>query len=159
DVRQLKLIDFGLARVISKELLTRITANQQILGSPSYMAPEQLDGTVEISGAADVYALAGIAYLMLSGQPVFSASSLFALVYAHGHRTPERLSERCPHLELPLQLDELMLACLAKEPRERPSIGELERQLAGLAQKTPASGTGLAELLLSRMSEDDESSA
>jgi tRNA A-37 threonylcarbamoyl transferase component Bud32 len=125
DPRQLKLIDFGLVRMISRAMMTRLTAEQQMVGSPVYMAPEQADGSIELTGAADVYAIAGIAYYLLSGQPVFPDRPLLSLIYAHAQESPERLSQRLPHLELPKLLDELLAASLAKKAADRPTADEL----------------------------------
>jgi serine/threonine-protein kinase len=160
DIGRLKLIDFGLARVISKELMNRLTSTQQMVGSPYFMAPEQVGATVELTGAADVYALSGIAYSLLSGQPPFTEGSVIGLVYAHLERTPDRLSARCPQLSVPALLDEIVFAGLAKRPSDRPAIEELLTQLTQLAQGAggPSAATppgGLAELVGREASEAD----
>src|SRR5688572_25008247 len=61
DVRQVKVIDFGLARTLS-DARARLTAQGQMVGSPLYMAPEQAEGSLDASSAVDSYALAGVAY-------------------------------------------------------------------------------------------------
>jgi len=132
DVRQVKVIDFGLARMATAEDATRLTAKGQMLGSAQFMAPEQCLGQ-EITSAADVYALAGLAYTLLSGAAVFTHSRLTRLIAAHSHEQPPRLSTRCT---VPSLLDDLLLACLAKEPRMRPSAAEVTNHLSRLARNT-----------------------
>jgi serine/threonine protein kinase len=131
DPRQVKVIDFGLAYSGRGEAM-RLTAEGQMLGSPLYMAPEQGDGRLDVGAAADVYALGGVAYTLISGQPPFHGKSLIQLVTAHADEKPPRLSERCP--QLPRFLDELLFACLAKDPAARPHADELAAHLARLAR-------------------------
>lgn len=133
DPRQVKVIDFGMAKLLSAEMLTRLTADNQILGTPQYMAPEQANAAPEITSAADVYAVAGIAYALLSGQPVFGQRPPLALIAAQARETPKRLSTR---VSIPHHLDELLYACLAKDPDARPPastlVSELDRLLVDL---------------------------
>ncbi len=127
DVSEVKIIDFGLASIVSGEMLTRLTRQGQVLGSPLYMAPEQADGSLDITGAADVYSLAGIAYMLLSGEPVFPGRSLLELIAAHTSTDAVHLGTRCP--DLPERFDELIFACLRKQANTRPSAAELEAHL------------------------------
>lgn len=129
DHRQPKVIDFGLAKLVSAEMLTRLTAAQQIMGSPHYMAPEQAFGAVDIGPPADVYALAGIAYQALSGQPVFGDRPMLALICAQMRETPARLSTR---VGVPRRLDDLLYHCLAKDPAHRPTTTQLVTELEAL---------------------------
>jgi serine/threonine protein kinase len=140
DVRQVKVIDFGLARMVTGETLSRLTAEGQMLGSPFYMAPEQAAGDPNVAPAADIYALAGVAYTLLSGKPVFPLTSAIELIAAHELTTPQRLSERC--LNIPSLLDELLFACLAKRPESRPRADEVLSHLAKLARKIADVGLG-----------------
>jgi serine/threonine protein kinase len=130
DLRQVKVIDFGLA--YQRDGQMRLTVEGQMVGSPLYMAPEQGEGALDVTAAVDVYALAGVAYTLISGKPPFHGMSLLELIGAHGHDTPPRLSSRCP--ELPRFLDDLLFACLEKSPAARPQIDELAGHLARLAR-------------------------
>jgi hypothetical protein len=134
DVRQVKVIDFGLARTVSMAQLSRLTAEGQMVGSPLYMAPEQADGQLETTGAVDAYALAGVAYTILSGKPPFADLPLLRLIAAHASEEPPRLAARCPWLPLPKLLDQLLYAALAKDPAARPQIDELAGHLGKLAR-------------------------
>lgn len=133
DPRQVKVIDFGLAYTHDDGQL-RLTAEGQMVGSPLYMAPEQGAGSVDVTAAVDVYALGGVAYTLLSGKPPFHGMSMLQLLSSHADESPPRLGSRCP--ELPRFLDELLYACLAKDPSARPHIDELVGHLARLARTT-----------------------
>jgi serine/threonine protein kinase len=138
DPERAKIIDFGLAKLAAEEGLTRLTDEQQVLGSPLFWAPEQ-----SIAGAvgppADVYALGGLAYYVLAGETMFRARPAVAMVYAHTHEVPPPLSQRCK-ARLPAGLDALIAACVAKTPGDRPSAAELVGELDRLALDAPTSG-------------------
>jgi len=133
DLRQVKIIDFGLAPLVDANTLKKLTADGQPLGSPAYMAPEQVDGG-DVTAAADVYALGGIAYTLLSGTPPFERKTSIQLMAAHKSDEPPRLSTRCP--EISEFLDTLFLACLAKDPAQRPHTDELASHLSRLTRGT-----------------------
>jgi serine/threonine-protein kinase len=111
---RLKICDFGIARDLSVGSLTR---SGSILGTPSYMAPEQWRGAPAAAGA-DLYALGCILYAMVSGHPPFRADGLAALMGLHLTATP--VSLRTDRPEVPASLDRLVLALLAKRPEDRP---------------------------------------
>jgi serine/threonine protein kinase len=137
DPAKAKIIDFGLAKLAEDEGLTRLTGDQQALGSPLYWAPEQ-STNADVGPAADVYALAGIAYFAISGEPVFKPRPAVAMVYAHTHEQPPLLSARCPSVTLPAGLDELLQACLAKSSAVRPSAAELLVELDAMLANAPS---------------------
>lgn len=89
DTLQVKLLDFGISKVDGRQSLTQ---TGQILGTPRYMAPEQLAGDRDIDGRADVYALGVIVYEALAGQPAFPSAHPADLIVAiiHGRATPLR---------------------------------------------------------------------
>ena len=142
DPARAKIIDFGLAKIVADEGLTRLTEDDQVLGSPLYWAPEQ-SASAAVGPEADVYALGGIAYFALTGIPLFRPRPAVAMVYAHVHERPETLAARCPGLELPAGLDELIGACVAKSPADRPAaarlVTELDRMLASAPSTARAS--------------------
>jgi serine/threonine protein kinase len=132
-----KIIDFGLAKLVSDEGLTRLTEDQQVVGSPLYWAPEQ-SKSAAVGPAADVYALAGIAYFALSGHPLFRPRPAVALVYAHIHQQPEPLATRCPNIALPAGFDALIAACAAKDPASRPTTTRVAEELEQMLASLPA---------------------
>jgi serine/threonine protein kinase len=109
------LTDFGLARDPTGFALT---APGQVLGTIDYMAPELLEG-VRIGPATDIYALACLAVEVLTGQVPFPRDNDAATTYAHVMGSPPRVSERRP--ELPVALDEVIAAGMAKSPDDRPA--------------------------------------
>jgi outer membrane protein assembly factor BamB/predicted Ser/Thr protein kinase len=111
------LIDFGLAEMAESSLLTTDGA---VLGTPHYMAPEQADGRGAGPGS-DQYALAAVAYEMLTDVPPFHGRSTMAVVYAHIYELPPLPNERRP--ALPSAVNPVLLRALAKAPDERyPSL-------------------------------------
>lgn len=139
DPGRAKIIDFGLAKLVESEGLTRLTEDQQALGSPLFWAPEQ-SSNANVGPPADIYALAGIAYYVLTGAPMFKSRPAVALVYAHTHETPESLADRCRGVALPRGLDDLVRACASKVPTQRPKASELVVELDRMLAETPSSG-------------------
>ena len=148
DPEAVKIIDFGLAKIAAEEGLTRLTEDQQVLGSPLYWAPEQ-SMHANVGPEADVYALGGIAYFVLSGAPIFPSRPGVALVYAHQHAAAPALSARCPDVELPPGLDELIAACVAKAPADRPTAAQVAAELEEMRGQVSSEGAPRRKRLFS----------
>jgi WD40 repeat protein len=110
---QPKVSDFGLAKAERPEL----TATGALLGTPSYMAPEQADGGRQVGPAADVYALGAILYELLTGRPPFQGAT--ALETLDLVRRQEPVPPRRLQPKVPLDLETICLKCLEKEPPKR----------------------------------------
>jgi serine/threonine-protein kinase len=128
-----KISDFGLAKHLETEPETAAPRNQtqtgELLGTPSYMAPEQTWGRPgEVGTAADVYALGAILYECLTGRPPFQAATpLDTLLQV---RSEEPVPPRRLVPSIPRDLDTICLKCLQKEPRQRyPSANALAEDL------------------------------
>jgi len=108
------LSDFGL----SKGALSSVglTGSGLFLGTPDYVAPEQIAGR-EVDGRADQYALACTVFEILSGQPPFVRDHGMAVIYAHASEPPPALTSRCP--DLPAAVDAVLARALSKHPAER----------------------------------------
>ena len=107
-----KLVDFGLAR-----LMDASTHTQGFSGTPFYMSPEQAEGG-EITAQTDVYSLGVLLFELFTGQLPFFADSLVGIASLHLHEIPPKPSALRPGL--PVALEQLVLACLAKTPGDRP---------------------------------------
>ncbi|MEO8635510.1 MAG: serine/threonine-protein kinase [Gemmatimonadales bacterium] len=128
-----KVLDFGLVKSVSTAGSDQslATAAGLVAGTPAYMAPEMALGE-RFDGRADLYALGCVAYYLLSGQLVFEASNGFGMITKHMRDTPVPPSERV-ELPIPAGLEQLVLACLAKDPEQRPrSALEFSRSLAAV---------------------------
>ncbi|MCT2542734.1 serine/threonine-protein kinase [Streptomyces atratus] len=115
-----RLIDFGIAHAIGAT--ASLTSTGVSVGSPGYMAPEQIRG-VDISGAADIFSLGAVLAYAATGTAPFLGDSSAVLLYKVVHEEPELG-------ELEGDLRELVAGCLAKEPEDRPTPMELARRLA-----------------------------
>jgi serine/threonine-protein kinase len=109
---RLKITDFGVAKLVSQTM----TVTGAVLGSPFYMAPEQVRAE-RVSGQSDQYSLAVVAYEMFGGRKPFQAETLSALVYKIVHEPPPHLE--LSHTELARRLNPVLQRALAKEPGER----------------------------------------
>ena len=111
-----KVTDFGLAKLMERE--AGLTRTGDIMGTPSYMAPEQARGTpADVTAATDIYSLGAILYEMLTGRPPFKgATPLSTLGQLAGQEVlpPGRLQRH-----LPREIETICLKCLEKDPRKR----------------------------------------
>lgn len=130
------LLDFGLARrtpaskEASLESLDQLTRSGEILGTPAYMAPEQVEGTNkpgEVGAPADAWALGGTFIAALTGAPPFDKTSALALYKAILTSKPKPPSSR--DKSLPAWVDKLCADCFEAEPEDRPSMAELAQRL------------------------------
>jgi tetratricopeptide (TPR) repeat protein len=121
-----KITDFGLAKRLDA---TGPTRPGVVVGSPSYMAPEQARGnTGPVGPSADVYALGAILYELLTGRPPFTADTLEGTLYRVVHDEPTPLRRLQPRI--PRDLETVCLECLHKDPRKRyPSAEALAEDL------------------------------
>jgi serine/threonine-protein kinase len=127
-----KVLDFGLVKVgQATGDRTLATIVNHTTGTPAYMAPEIILGESDIDQRADVYALGCVAYYLLTGQLVFEADTSIKMLLHHVQTEPEPPSART-ELKIPPELDELILACLQKDPAKRPqNAQELFRMACG----------------------------
>ncbi|HUH01287.1 MAG TPA: protein kinase, partial [Kofleriaceae bacterium] len=111
-----KLLDFGLAKLVEKEGDAASTSLGMTFGEPKYMSPEQARGE-PVDRRADIYSLGCIAYEMLTGQPLFAGGKVFEILTRHVDTMPTPPSERRP--EVPAWLDTAIMRMLAKRPDDR----------------------------------------
>jgi serine/threonine protein kinase len=122
STHQPKITDFGLAKRLDEK--STGTSTGEVVGTPSYMAPEQAAGSTNLIGApADVYALGAILYEMLTGRPPFKGATALDTVIQVLHEEPVRPSRLRPRL--PHDLETICLKCLNKDPSRRYGSAEL----------------------------------
>jgi serine/threonine-protein kinase len=127
-----KVLDFGLAKEIGLEDAGTVTKSGMILGTPHYFAPEAIEGADKIDGRADIYNVGGVAYWMLTGQPPFARSSAIEVILDHVRTMPSKPSETA-EIDIPAELDEVVMRCLAKDPTDRyQSAEELQAALTSV---------------------------
>ncbi|HEY1960673.1 MAG TPA: serine/threonine-protein kinase [Polyangiaceae bacterium] len=124
-----RVLDFGIAKRLSAdEVKDTFTSTGAMLGTPAYMAPEQIYGERDLDGKADVWALGVIVYECLSGvRPVDGGVGQILKAITSGRIVP--LAERVPEAGA---LGRFVMTMLATEPSKRPSMDEVERVLVGL---------------------------
>ncbi len=141
------LTDFGLAAILDIAE-ARLTRPGERVGDPAHMSPEQLRGE-PVTAASDVYALGLFAYEILGTPGPFGGSRLQAAM-AHLTTQPRPLSTL--HADIPADLSDLVVHCLAKEPEHRPSADDVVHTLRGRspAEKSHAEDNDLLDALIKR---------
>jgi serine/threonine protein kinase len=145
-----KVLDFGVAKILTSEG-TGNTLDGTIIGTPTYMAPEQAAG-LPVDHRADIYAVGNLLYEMLSGRPPFQAAAFGQLVVQIITQSPPPLPERLASGEpMPPALAELVLRCLSKEPENRPQqLSEVTTALLTLG------ATPQQQVAVPRIEEEEE---
>jgi serine/threonine-protein kinase len=127
-----KVLDFGLVKAMGEQgrEATLLTAPDSTTGTPAYIAPEMVRGDGAVDHRVDIYTLGCVGYWLLTGRLVFEAPNAIQLMYQHANAAPIPPSQRS-ELEIPAELDSVILASLAKLPADRPqTAGEFSRRLA-----------------------------
>ena len=130
EVDFIKVLDFGLVKQgrVPGEGDDKLTAaDMSPGGTPAFMSPEQALGDGEVDGRSDIYALGCVAYWLLTGSPVFKGATPIETIVLHVNREPEPPSRRTSR-PIPADLEAIVLACLAKNPADRPQTAD---ELAG----------------------------
>jgi serine/threonine-protein kinase len=130
-----KVLDFGLAKLRRQPGFVE-TAASAILGTPGFLAPEQIATPDRITGAADVYALGATLYLSLAGKPPFAAASVVDVLYDQAHEAAPDLATRAP--DVPAALAALVMECLALDAGARPTAAALAARLTTIATELGA---------------------
>jgi eukaryotic-like serine/threonine-protein kinase len=127
-----KVVDFGLVKEIAVKDGGR---TRGIMGTPAYIAPESVTDPDQVSPASDLYALGAVAYFLVTGKRVFEGKTSVDVCVQHVTATPVPPSQ-VVDTHLPRGLEELILRCLAKQPKDRPASAA---ELAALLRAIPPS--------------------
>lgn len=139
------ITDFGIAKVLTDVGSTSLTATGLAIGTPLYMAPEQISGERTVDGRADLYAVGVIGYQLLTGEPPFRGSSATALLMAHvSHPVPSIAAQRPT---TPPALEAFVRRLLEKAPADRfasamEAIAALDRARTSALVSTGAASAG-----------------
>ena len=142
DQDMVKVLDFGLVKSFLADLSPgdpEVTQNGVFLGSPQYMAPEQARNIAD--PRSDVYSLGILMYQMLIGRPPFLGKDYLEVIFLHMKEPPKRLRDARPGLDVPAEVEAVLLKCLEKDPLARyQSMDELLEAIRYAAQISGASG-------------------
>ena len=141
-------LDFGLVKVLRDDA-EQITQEGEFLGSPKYMAPEQIAHT-DVDARTDLYSLGALIYLMCTGQPPFVRDNSMNRLLAHLNDPVPPMSEH--DVDVPVELEQVALRCLAKSPGDRyesesSDIGPGTSEPTPNQAVVPSQGRDVAELI------------
>jgi hypothetical protein len=128
---RVKLLDFGIAKLAADTEQDNKTASQLIMGTPTYMSPEQCRGAGMVDEKTDIYSLGVILYEMLAGQPPFVSDGPGDLMAMHMFRQPAPLSQLAP--DVPSDIAAYVEQMLRKEKTQRPAMREVFDRFSELA--------------------------
>lgn len=133
---RIKILDFGIAKVTEQAGGVQVrTRKDEVLGTPTYMSPEQCRGAGGVDEKTDVYALGVILYEMLCGVPPFKGATPAVTLGMHMLDEPEPLRKREPSIPAPLA--DCVHRMLAKDKEQRPTMIQAASQLQALFQVVP----------------------
>lgn len=136
---RVKLLDFGIAKLTGERDKGGVkTATQQVMGTPSYMSPEQCAGAGGVDAKTDVYALGCVLYEVLAGRPPFVAEGAGQLIGMHLFQKPPLLLSVAP--KVPQAIAELVHRLLTKDKAQRPTMSAGADEIAKLLAKLPSGG-------------------
>jgi hypothetical protein len=140
EVDFVKVLDFGLVKSIERDLAATqvdVTAAPAARGTPAFMSPEQVLGKRPVDGRSDIYAVGCLGYWLVTGEYVFRGRTVMETIVQHVNAQPDPPS-RHTELTIPASFDDLMVACLAKDPADRPASADaVAERLEAIASMTP----------------------
>jgi serine/threonine-protein kinase len=145
-----KLLDFGISKFSAgsgdESVDPALTATATIMGSPSYMSPEQLKSTKEVDARTDVWALGAVMYEAITGRPAFRGETVPQVCFLIGSEEPAPPSSLRP--DIPADVERAILACLDKKAETRATLVELARALVAHAPARAAASLERIEATL-----------
>jgi serine/threonine protein kinase len=143
-----KIVDFGIVKIVGDDSHEgeELTEEGSFIGSPKYMAPEQISRGGKIDVRTDVYSFGVILYQCLTGTVPFEASSTIQTLMAHLNQVPDPIRARAPSSDVPDWLDQLVVSCMEKDPERRPQTMEAVARTLAEADAAYNSGRILADM-------------
>ncbi|HEY9787354.1 MAG TPA: protein kinase [Candidatus Obscuribacterales bacterium] len=135
QMQQVKLVDFGTAKLVTPDNNAGLTVPGQVFGSPTYMSPEQCMG-LPLEASSDIYSMGCLMYEALAGQPPFVTDNIVEAMYKQVHEEVPPLAKAlaASGLEVNPRLQAIVMKTLRKDKYQRhQSMVELKRDLIGLA--------------------------
>ena len=137
-----KVLDFGLAKLDPRGGAVDTTDRQAIVGTPYFMAPEQIRGD-EVDARTDIYSLGALMFEVLTGEHLYSSSTAVGVLTKHLTGDPDAPSMRAPRMGIPPVVDHLCRKALARDPSERwPARAELAEAIEEIYAETVTEATG-----------------
>jgi serine/threonine protein kinase len=164
---RIKILDFGLAKIVVETELATLTEKGEIFGTPAYISPEQIIG-LPVDSRCDVYAFGVMAFELLAGQLPFTADAIAMMLLAHREMAPPTITAVRPKgiESVPTEIERIVLRCLEKDRDSRPArVSEVSRtirkvQTLGTSETVMASfasiSPGIAVELWSKPKDDEE---
>ena len=145
-----KIVDFGIVKIVGDDSQEKedLTQEGSFIGSPKYMAPEQITRGGKIDIRTDVYSFGIILYQCLTGSVPFDAASSIQTLMAHLNQAPQPMRERAPNADIPEWVDQLVMSCIEKDPARRPQTMDLVAKALADAEAALTSSRILAEMSL-----------
>jgi serine/threonine protein kinase len=128
-----KLLDFGLVKAAHAENQLALTVANSITGTPLYLSPEAIEHPEDVDAKSDLYAVGAVGYYLLTGTTVFSGKSLVE-VCMHQVNTPAEPPSQRLGRAVSIELETVLLKCLAKNPADRPASA---KELAAALRACP----------------------
>lgn len=132
----IKVLDFGLVKAVDAQKQSGMTAANSLTGTPLYISPEGVNSPSLVDHRSDIYAVGATGYFLLTGRPPFLSDNLVELLRMHSTEAPLPPSQRLGH-QISRELEEALLACLEKNPANRPQTA---RELSNLLRQSPSFG-------------------
>jgi serine/threonine-protein kinase len=126
EVDFVKVLDFGMVKSQREgdDAEIKLTGLNAVCGTPAFMAPEQVLGNRLVDGRTDLYAVGCLAFWLVTGQLVFTGQTAMETLMQHAHAVPVPPSARA-EMKVPSAFDDIVLACLAKDPDDRPASADM----------------------------------